>query len=212
MIRPNPSAAKKQSDAAPPTQSAPAGRRRYLLPSGHVAEFKTLKVGEFLEVREGAIVDLATIKKDPTPIEFGFHLGRVGLRKLLVGISEDPAPTIYRKGFDPAAVRAEVEASAADDEKRGVHSIDVESTIAARLEAAEDVDAMKAAARLAVVNDYEWEHGKGYLSRLPEAEPGTLEAADWFALNEVAQTLMNAFATNAPLDPKAPRPRTRPLR
>src|SRR5690242_14710452 len=120
------------------TSTAPKQRRerRVLLPSNRVAVWQLPNVGEFLDLRTEALKKCG----DQGDIEFGMQFGKLLLRRCLVAMTERPTPTVYKQGFDVVAVRQKAEAE-------GVENI--EAVVIAAEDAAEDVDAMKQAAKCA---------------------------------------------------------------
>lgn len=183
--------------------------RRVLLPSNRVAVFHVPNVGEFLELRTEAIRRAEARSEGGAPSEtlVGVELGKLVLRRCLIGLTPEPVASVLKPGTDLAALRA-----AAEAEGRA----DVEAIVAAAEDAAEDVEATKAAARPLPVTDLVWDEQENaagvYLATCPTAGMDTPEGADWHALNDFAMVVMPAVMRG--LDaPKAPgQPRIRRLR
>lgn len=180
--------------------------RRILLPSNRVAVFAVPNVGEFLELRADAI-RRASGDGTPSDASINIELGKLVLRRCLVGLTGEPVSSVLKPGTDLAALRAAAEAEGRPD---------VEAFVAAAEDAAEDVEATKAAARPLPVNDLVWDEQENaagvYLASCPRSGMDTPEGADWHALNDYAMVVMPAVMRG--LDaPKAPgRPRIRSLR
>lgn len=193
---------------APKPAAEQRRERRILLPSNRVAVFKVPNVGEFLELRADAIRK-AEAKAGAATSDAGINLelGKLVLRRCLVGLTAEPVVSVLKPGTDLDAVRAAAEAEGRED---------VEAIVAATEDAAEDVEATKAAARPLPVSDIVWDEQENaagvYLARCPECGLDTPEGADWHALNDFAMVVMPAVMRG--LDsPKAPgRPRIRSLR
>ncbi|MBI2393168.1 MAG: hypothetical protein HYV09_26520 [Deltaproteobacteria bacterium] len=182
--------------------------RRYLLPSLRVVEFALPTVGEFLELRNSVYAAVTRRNPDvePSAVDLSIAMGPTTLRRLLVGITPKPVPSVFVRGFDPDRRRAELETELQDEAK-------VRVALAAAITAAEDVDAMKASARVQPIADLEWDESDtndaaAYLAAMPRARLGTPEAADWQALDQIARELIPSLSGG---DPKAP-VRIAPLR
>lgn len=193
--------------AAPASGASARNERRILLPSNRVAVFRVPNVGEFLDMRAEAIRIVAA-RGESSDASVGVELGKMVLRRHLVGLTGEPVQSVYKAGFDAAALRAKLEAEGLADDV-------LETAIAAAEDAAEDVEATKASARPAPVNDLVWDEAEGavgeYLAAMPTSMLDEPEGRDWQSLNDYAQLVMPQVmrGLNAP---KAGRPRIRSLR
>lgn len=194
---------------------------RAVLPSGRVCCFLVPNVGEHMEMSEEAVSAVqrrcakADPPVDPTERQYGTELLRRAVRKLLVGISAAPVPAMYLPGMSATTVRTTAEATLRADLARdnpGAEAADIDAAVAERLPAiiepllaaAEDANAMCAAANLQPVGDLQWNEGEGvgaYLQSLPVAALGSTDAADWVALHEIV-----GHATRGQTGPKAQTP------
>jgi hypothetical protein len=202
------------------TEVAPGrNTERYLLPSRRVAVYLIPNVGEFIELRERAAIKASKAVgpgAQASNAEFGYHLGELGLRKLLVGISLEPVPIINKAGFNEEALREEAAKDAAEAvaewvrEQREQHNFDVPEELQAEelakgtearfddlLFEAEDSDAMRAAANPIPVTDFMWDNSAAYLRQIQSAEIGTLEAADWLSINDIVGALFTKLTIAA---------------
>jgi len=194
------------------------GRRekRILLPSNRVAAFSLPNVGEFLDLRaDASLVAEQRLGRPPSNLAIGIELGRLVLRRNLVGLTARPVASIFKPGFDVAAVRAKAERESAELVEQGKLPLDVELIVEAAENAAEDVEAMKASARLDAVNDLVWDEQEGavgaYLAEASRSGLDTAEGCDWQALNDYSTIVMPQVIRSSDA-PKAERPRIRTLR
>lgn len=222
MARGKLSGARTRSESAKaPAATGGRAERRILLPSNRVAVFHMPNVGEFLDLRGEAIrVACARSKTGkPSDAEIGMELGKLVLRRLLVGMTDEPVPLQYKGDFSPERdlpeLRAKLEADNEVLVERGEPTIDVEATLNATEDAAEDTEAIKEAARPATINDLTWDEQEGavgeYLARLPTSGLDTVEGRDWESLSDYSAFVVPQAMRG--LDgPKAGQPRIRSLR
>lgn len=207
------------ADDAPAAPAAKPKSRRYILPSGRVAEFLRPKIGQIIEWRREAMIAKSDSDGSFKPMEIGFAAADIALRHLFVGLTEAPVPVLYKPGFDLEGTLARLRAddaaaheSAAASGKRIVTNLD-EVLERAEMDA-EDVDAMKASANPRRISDLQWDDPEEfpYLHAMQDADPGTPEAADWEAIARLSLELLSPDQQPEMVDPKAPRPKIRPLR
>jgi hypothetical protein len=198
-------------------------QRRAVLPSGRVCAFVVPVVREHMKMLEEAVANVMRRSlegQDPVPMEFSNELAARAIRTLLVGVTAEPVPEIYRDGVTPerARVEAEVALRAKLAEQLITGAEVVEAAIVDRLPAivedlltaARDAEKMCAVANLVPVTDLEWTEGEtvgARLRRMPDAEIGTAEAEDWVALHHIALVVAQPVKG---ADPKAGT-RTKPL-
>ncbi len=183
-----------------------------LLPSNRVAVYRLPNVGEFLDLRGEAIRTAISRSRtgQPGDAEIGVELGKLVVRRQLAAMTAEPVASIYKAGYDPDAVRAQVEADAATSET----PIDVDASIAATEDDAEDVEATKASARPETITDLTWDEREGalgkYLALMPACGLDTPEGRDWEALNDYAAMILpkEMRGLNGPKAPGQPRIRS----
>jgi hypothetical protein len=193
-------------------------QRRAVLPSGRVCAFVVPVVREHMRLLEEAVASVmrrSAEGQDPVPMEFSNELAARAIRTLLVGVTAEPVPEIYRDGVTPERARVEADAALraqiADLELVEAAIVDrLPAIVEDLLTAARDAEKMCAVANLVPVTDLEWAEGEtvgARLRRMPDAEIGTAEAEDWVALHHIALVVAQPVKG---ADPKAGT-RTKPL-
>ena len=179
------------------TAFVPEPGRRYRsarLPSGRFAKILVPNVGEFLRLRESALVEAAPQNGAPKMVEFSFALARRALKMLLAGITGAPVPVIYAQGFDPVATEAELQAAAAQrpDAERAVYADEkmVEDGLAVACSTALDVQAMSKVALYLRVTGEMWDSPSTHLGSMESAEMHTDAADDCLALDAAITKMM----------------------
>lgn len=172
------------------TQKPRQRERRVLLPSNRVAVFRLPRVGEFLEIRDDAMIKATEKFASPTDAAVGIELGKLLLRRMLCGLTVQPVDLVFPTGFRLETVRAKAEAESAELVAEGKLALDVEGIVWAEQERMLDLEATKAKASPQPVTDIAWEEGDGpvgqYLRAIQDAEMDTLEAYDWRGLKDFA--------------------------
>jgi len=211
-----------------PRANAPTREtRRYLLPTLRVAEFVQPNVGEFMKLRDHAVMRCRTENGNETPSEYelGTMVAELSLRRLLCGLSQKPVPVIHRAGAwdeDRARESATAAVLEAADQVRKRHEWAIAAGAASpgapwsdeeiedRIEHAvqqasydaEDEEAMKAAANVSRVVDIDWDSSSGAVARLRDAQLGTDQATEWIALQQIAADFFRRLITAAQNAPR----------
>jgi hypothetical protein len=194
-------------------------RRRYLLPSCRVAEFALPTVGEYMRLREQAVL-LATREQGDraTGMDLIYHVKEAALRRMMVGLTNVPVPVVMRPGWDEEAARKRA-AEAVDAMARDAVSQDesisesmVETAVQARVVQLvdsgaverdlfrqrldfEDVPATLAMANVQSIDETDFDNHDHYLRQIQNSAVGSTEADDWEAVHGItAQMIEELYA------------------